>query len=58
MTQKIHLIIFALTLFALGAYAQVISPDKYASLLLGKWEIRTYGYEFRPDGGVPDVQSG
>ena len=51
MTQKIHLIILLLTLFALGAYAQAISPDKYASLLLGKWEIRTYGYEFRPDGG-------
>ena len=51
MTQKIHLIILALTLFALGAHAQAISPDKYVSLLLGKWEIRTYGYEFRPDGG-------
>ena len=35
MTQKIHLIILALTLFALGAHAQAISPDKYVRLLPG-----------------------
>ena len=50
MKQKILLLILALNLSAVVFNAQSISPDQYPRLLLGKWEVRTYGYEFRADG--------
>ena len=50
MKQKILLLILTLTLSTGVANAQSISPDQYPRLLLGKWEVRTYGYEFRADG--------
>jgi hypothetical protein len=50
MDLKIFLLILDLTISAGGVNPDSISTDQYPSLLLGKWEVRTYGYEFRADG--------